>query len=214
MKRTQVLLLIAIFLFSSPVWAKESNPNPWYVKIAGGYLMPFEDYDEERANATEWAFDNGFSGHASVGYEWGNWGVELEGNYKSLDADYRTTKASGVETATSGDQTHLSGMFNLFMIFMPEKDLSTYIGGGVGMTQIEWDNVLPAGGTAIDDSDTVFTWQLIAGVSFDLTNHISLEADYRYVRPGDIELSDTAATRYDFNSQHLHNITLGLKFRF
>lgn len=213
MKKVSVILVLALFVMSGSAWAG-MNENPWYVKIAGGYVIPFEDYDEERANATEWAFDNGFSGHASVGYEWGTWGIELEGNYKTLDADFRTTKATAVETATSGDQTHLSGMVNLFAILMADKPISTYFGGGIGMTQIEWDNVLPTGGTAIDDSDTVFTWQLIAGVSFDINQNIALELDYRYVRPGDIELNDTAATFYDFNNQHLHNITLGFKFRF
>lgn len=214
MKKLVFVCFIAFFFICPSALAADKNLNPWYAKIAGSYAIQAQDYDEENASLTEWAFDNGFGGLVSVGYEWGTWGIELEGSYRSLDADYRTTKATGVEDTLSGDQSQISGMVNLYVILMPEKTISTYFGLGAGMTRIEWDTVRASTGAYYDDSDSVFTWQAIAGVSFDLNEWIALEVDYRYICPGDPDLTDSTGTEGSFDGQHLHNITAGLKFRF
>ncbi len=215
MKKIHLILLLAVLLWTCTSWAAESkNTHTFYGKIAGGYVIPFDDFDEETYGLTEWEFDNGYNGLAALGYQCGNWAFELEGSYRKLDADYRETKSTTAQVALSGDVTQLSGMFNIYFIFMPEMDISTYFGAGAGMTDISWNDVTVSGGTPIDDSDTVFTWQAIAGVSFDLADWAALELDYRYVSPEDPDIKDSTGTVGSFGDQQMHIISAGFKFRF
>lgn len=176
--------------------------------------MPVDDVAEERFDLTEWALDNGYAGFATLGYEKGSFGFELEGSYRKMDGDFRLTKSSRTRTNITGDQSMISCMTNVFVIFMPEKDISTYLGGGVGMTQVSWNNIQVSGGSRIDDSEWVLSWQAIAGVSFDLSSRVSLEVDYRYLKPSETDLTDSLSTENSFDDLHTHNVMVGFKFRF
>lgn len=211
-----VLLLFILFSFSS-AWADGSkNTNSWYGKLAAGYVIQIEEYDEVNAGQTAWEFDNGYNGLVSLGREFGSWALEAEISYRKLDADKRRGKISGNLNPLGGDQTQFSGMFNAYYILMPETDISPYFGVGAGATQISWNNVNRIGITpsGIDDSEVVFTYQLIAGVSFDMSERFSMDLDYRYFRPGAPEFTSVTGSVAKFEDQHLHIISAGFKIKF
>ena len=218
MKRPHVCLVLLVLLFTVSAYAGEKETpkdiHTWYGKLGAGYVIPFDSHEEERFGLSEWEFEDGFNGLVSLGYQHANWAVELEGSYKKLDADYVQTRRTGERNGLTGDQTRASGMVNVYYIFMPEQDISTYFGIGAGMTHVSWNDVKSADGVYIDDSDLVFTYQAIAGVSFDLTRRIALEFDYRFVRPDDVDISDMTGTVRSFNDQQVHIVTGGFKFRF
>lgn len=95
---------------------------------------------------------------------------------------------------------------------MPDWEISPYVGLGIGSTTISWNDVRPPGGSAIDDSDVVFSYQLIAGASYKINPHFTVTADYRYFVPGDIEM-DMNGVESKLNNQELNIVGLSLRFK-
>jgi opacity protein-like surface antigen len=89
-----------------------------------------------------------------------------------------------------------------------------FVGVGLGMARIAFKEHGVAGvGTVMDDSDNVLAYQLSAGVSYDLYERLTLDANYRYLNFTDVELSavDSTASSSDVG---YHLFQMGLRSHF
>ncbi|HUF55718.1 MAG TPA: hypothetical protein VMM55_04060, partial [Thermohalobaculum sp.] len=59
--------------------------------------------------------------------------------------------------------------------------------------------------------DTVFAWQLGAGVAYQFTPRVAATADYRWFNTEDPSFKDEGETEVDYGT---HNALLGLRFLF
>ncbi len=211
-----IICLFVTFLYGSVFASENESSFDFFAKAGGGYIIPIDNNDETNFGLTEWEFDDGYSGSLSLGFEIGHFALEAEGAYRKMDGENRIVKATRAQSPITGDQTHLSGMINAYFIVSPDSDIRPYFGVGAGMTEVSWNDVdlSPASGTIIDDSETVFSYQLIAGVSFLMTKNLFLEFDYRYFNPDDVSLKDSAGTESKMEDLHLHIIQVGLKLKF
>lgn len=127
--------------------------------------------------------------------------VEAAGDYRpglAFDGNANFRNA-GNDQPVKGDVTQSSAMgflyFEPFTALGMDWRLKPFIGGGAGVSRNEIGGMMykfpelpqPAysampGGTQYD-----FAWAATAGVSFDVTEHLSLEIAYRYSDLGDIE---------------------------
>ncbi len=100
-----------------------------------------------------------------------------------LRADATAIYQTGFEVEDGGPEFDtLSGFLSAYYdLPEPVPFLEPYVGGGVGVTQIDVD-----GG----DSESAESFHLSAGVSFVLFKKIALDAGYRYVNYGDFDGSD------------------------
>lgn len=132
--------------------------------------------------------DPGYTGSLVAGYAArtaGGWGyrVELEGGYQS--AEVESHRVDGVGTFKGGDVTGdtkvLYGFVNAYGDIPVADRLAVTVGGGVGVGRVEFDNHgIRGAGTALDDTATAFGYHLDAGVSYQLTDAVAVEALYRY----------------------------------
>ncbi len=106
-----------------------------------------------------------------------------------------------------GDQTLISLMCNGYVYPTPEWIVSPYIGLGLGATEVSWNDV-----SGIDDSDTVFTYQVIVGAAYEITKQISLEADYRYFAPSDADIM-AGVSAGNIADQELNVISIYIKHK-
>ena len=94
-----------------------------------------------------------------------------------------------------------------------QSALKPYIGGGAGVGRLSLNNHNAGGVTLMDDKDTVFAYQGMAGVMYTLTPNWSVNAEYRYIGTNDAEMSasngSTSKVAYDSN-----NVILGLSYKF
>lgn len=110
-----------------------------------------------------------------------------------LRADATAIHQTGYEVeGTDGDGPEfdtLSGFLSAYYdLPEPFPFLEPYVGGGVGVTQIDVD-----GG----DTETADSYQLSAGVSFVLFKKLALDAGYRYVNYGDFDgVDDITANQF------------------
>ena len=152
--------------------------------------------------------DAGFAGLVGLGLQLGatNWRVELEGGYREADID----NISGV--AATGDVDVLSIMGNVFYDISLTKKLDFYLGGGLGLADVDLSNAGSFGSATIDDNDMGWAWQLGAGAAFALNDRLKLTLDYRFLNIEDLDFP-TAPSIGELDAEYRdHAIFVGLRF--
>lgn len=181
--------------------------------VSGGAGVNWlEDSDISGDVSGEIEFDTGWMAGVAVGYGFGN-GLRFEGelSYRKNDVD----RAFDGELASSnGDVSAGALMGNLVYDFDVSPSVIPYIGLGAGLAVVEFDDIVLAGlGDTIDDDDTVFAWQALAGVAFPLRDQLDLTVDYRYFQTADpdLRLGSGGKVEGEYSS---HSLMLGLRYRF
>jgi OmpA-OmpF porin, OOP family len=197
MKKTAVLLMGAASIIAVPAQAREGRV---YAGINGGIV--FEDQAEvenEPFTGQPPALINtgtGWEVDAVIGYDFGRFRLELEGGYKNQDHDTliitgpnASNLPVGLRTGPDSTQRIYSGMLNALVDIGPDDGLQFYAGGGAGVAHVDFNLSTPDRGTFINDSDTTFAWQGIAGVRYPLTNNIDVGLKYRYFRVENVNVN-------------------------
>jgi len=182
------------------------------------------------------SFKTGFVVGGNFGVKWDSGlRTELElavrQNSSKRHGHLRTTYSYGAITGTVNQNTlHLTSstdraadtdlrlrayslMANAWYDFDIGSSFTPYIGGGIGLAEVQIDGSIDSARIA-EKNDMVFAWQVGAGVAFPLTDSIKAFADYRYFA------ADAARLRLepgyhggnvsaDFNS---HLLMVGLRF--
>lgn len=165
--------------------------------------------------------DPGYTGSLVAGYgarAAGGWGyrVELEGGYQATEVDTQRIRGVGSFRGgdISGDTNVLYGFVNAYGDIPIADNLALTVGGGVGVGRVDFDDHGVSGaGTALDDSATAFGYHLDAGVSYQLTDAVALEALYRYqsfINAG-VRTENGNSEDIDVDS---HNILVGARVGF
>jgi opacity protein-like surface antigen len=119
---------------------------------------------------------------------------------------------NGLTADADGDVSSVSFMANAWFEPQVGKGLLPYVGGGIGGTHVSADaSVL--GVTIVDDSDTVLSGQVGAGLGYAVTPNIVVGADYRFLMSADPSFEDEAGGSFD--SEYMtHNIMVGVRGHF
>jgi OOP family OmpA-OmpF porin len=153
--------------------------------------------------------DPGIVGLLSLGHAYGN-GFRTEFEFSASQSSVDSVSGS---SSSGGSVNTLSGMVNGLYDFQTGGPLKPYLGLGIGVSRLRYNDVTPIGGTAISDRDTVFAYQGIAGLSYDLGDNVALTTDYRYFRTVDPSFhSDSVGTIDSEFSEH--RIMVGFRISF
>lgn len=164
----------------------------FYVGVQGGAtLMDYTNThiaipDGPTAQAPTTA-DTGWLAGASGGYEWPI-GLALEGEF-TFRQNHLDHMAVGDSNVFSGGDAHSYAMMvNGYYRWHNRTRFTPYIGGGMGEAVVALNNLQPnAPGGGFGGDATTFAYQAIGGVSYAVTEHWSVAAEYRYfaaVSPG------------------------------
>jgi len=211
------------FGFGHQAYAQTASNSGLYGSLSGAYNFFTQNQDaEETTKATgaktpfEVDFDDGWGGIVTLGYNFGGARLELEGGYKENDIDNLSVGAFGVGGAfveVDGEVQTLSGMINLILDLPVEGKLQPFILGGIGLANHEVD-ISRIANTAVNfkDDDTVLTYQVGAGLAYQLGESADLLVQYRYMSSEDVTVEDATATdEFDYNH---HAVMIGLRFGF
>lgn len=116
----------------------------------------------------------------------------------------------------SGEVTASSLMANvLYDIPVRLAGFTPYIGAGLGGARLNLENVVTGTGLGtIDDSDMVFAYQGIAGVSAPITNNLTVSLDYRYLSTFEDPTYRTSTGINAASEYSDHTIMVGFRFSF
>lgn len=181
--------------------------GPYVFGAVGGAFMQDSNLDSGAFDLNA-DHDAGFAGLAGLGYALpGGFRVEAELGYRDNDVD----SVSGVNA--SGETRAYSAMANLLYDFDVDWPVRPFIGVGAGLARVARDDIAPVGPTSLDDHDTGFAYQFIAGAEYPLSDRLGINLSYRYLRVPDLDY--TAASGAGIDSDYAsHTVLLGLRFRF
>jgi opacity protein-like surface antigen len=186
--------------------------------------LDFQDRDTAGNSAGgESSHDTGYVFSAAGGYSWGRVRVEGEMSYRQNDLDQLTVtsvtlagfgSATGLATASlSGDSSAFGVMINGWYDVDTGSPWTPFFSAGIGFASVNL-NIENVGGVAVnfDESDTVFAYQVGAGLGYKLNQTTTLTLTYRYFGTSDPEFSNGVDT-IDGEYQS-HSVAVGAIERF
>lgn len=201
---------VASVALVSGAMADGGMPTGYYLGGAAG-LGHTQDMDVDTATVDEDAdMDHGFAGVVSFGYKYDEaWRGEFELGYRRNDVD----SVSGTSLNAGGDVDATTGMVNVLYDFENGSNFTPFLGAGIGAAHIDVDGTLGNTVSVIDDDDTVFAGQLIAGVGYKVTDSLDLTARYNFMAAPDVDVTAVNGTRVE-SDYYNHAIMFGLRFHF
>ncbi len=182
-------------------------------------------------------FDEPFSGTLGVGYQFNDmFRADLTGDY--FEGDVRGSgeadipcggEAAGTTCAgrLGADYKALGLMANGYVDIATVSGLTPYVGAGLGVTQLRWNDVAlrtscvpgAAGCSGADpvnqsfdgDSSWRFTYALMAGVSYNMTEALKLDVGYRYSQIDDGDMFGSSDIDGLDDGLARHEIRAGLR---
>jgi outer membrane protein OmpA-like peptidoglycan-associated protein/opacity protein-like surface antigen len=201
MRKLAIGLALASTALASPALARDDQ---WYVGVDGGAMI-VEDLDLNIGttdNAGSIDADTGYDFGGVVGYDFGGFRLESEVSYREADLEQTNVGAVGIPLnaltpptvragsyATAGDANALSFMVNGLLDFGDDDGIQGFVGGGVGVARVDVQNIL-ATPSWLDDSDTGFAWQALAGIRAPLSDSWDVGLKYRFFNAPDVDLVD------------------------
>ena len=208
------LLAAAACLYGAAPASAQGNTG-FYVEGNLGYAFP-DTIDASAGGIDgEVELDDAFVFGGALGYRWPWVRLELNGSYRKFDTD--EVEAQGLSVSGNGDATAVVGLFNVYL----DPDLGVpvrpYLGGGVGGAYVELDTGDDAP-LSVDDEAGAVAWNLAAGLSYDVMEHVTLSAGYRYLRLEGTDFSASIAGvdtgDVDVDDVTSHEILIGLRYTF
>ena len=212
------------------------------------------------------SYKTGFRVSGTLGYEFGT-GFRVDGEvffaraaigdltYKGRTATVQTPDGPSTiripgerPIDVSGSANQLGGMVNVWYDFNAGSRWRPYIGGGLGLVQVDWGDVeydrnevaqgaanqlarlggqpVPPGtdvpipeGTVpeLSSTDTVFAYQVGAGLGYEVTDAITVQLGYRLLKSNQLEFtgrSAMGATATATTDMQVHLFEIGVRYRF
>jgi opacity protein-like surface antigen len=219
---------------ASAAMAQEQTQEPekgWYVSAAGTFSL-LENSQGTVANAigpggiailtlnSVNEVENGWGASVALGRDFGRIRVEAEVGYSENDASSYSVSSPFVITLPQDGRNDITRYMGNIYFDVTDSGIQPYAGAGLGVARVEVVTVatVAAAPTApprrlIDDSETVFAYQLMAGVSVPVTGRLRLNAQYRWFDADRVRGVDGRGEEFTRTIQG-HNIDLGLRFTF
>lgn len=153
--------------------------------------------------------DSGLALGVAVGYAFGNnTRIEVEIAHQKNDLDKIGLR--GVYVDLTGDTSSLALLLNGYYDFANESAFTPFISAGLGFARVEVNdfNVSGSGLPSTSYDDTVFAYQVGAGVSYAVHEKMTLDVKYRYFVTSDPDFN-TLTSEYSS-----HNIYAGIRLAF
>lgn len=197
MLKSWIFVIGAALVFVSPGAALAAGRGAgWYANVSAAYVIVDDSDLEDPALGSltgQLSADDGFGLSGALGYRYGM-GLRTEGELLYRDNDLDRIRVGGfgatVNGQLKGDVTAIAGMINGFYDFDFHSTWTPYLGGGIGIADISIDIDNPSV-ISTDDSDTVFAYQVIAGVDVAINERASVGLRYRLFGTEDPQIGNT-----------------------
>ncbi|MEE9300266.1 MAG: porin family protein [Alphaproteobacteria bacterium] len=195
------------FGFGAPAFADEPAPG-FYLDIAVNYMI-FDDSD--LGGGSELSADDGSAASVAFGYRYDpQFRTELQFVYGRNEFEALAGGGAlfgtqiSADPSLDGDIRTASLLLNLYYDVTVDTRWTPYLGVGFGGARVEIESL----GLGLDDSETVFAVQGLAGVTYRISRNVWARGGYRFFVTGEPTF---AGTDVEYLS---HNIELGLVIGF
>lgn len=207
--------ILAAGLVASLGGAASAQTDGWYVGAeAGVNIVPRIRFDA-MANTWRQKQDPGYGLVGQVGYGFGQ--IRLEGELGWRSNDLSNFNNSLGDQSVGGSIGGVSFMGNAYYDFKTNSKFTPYIGGGIGGIDLIADNITAGGHPVTDASNTAFAYQGIVGLSYAVTDTLSIKGDYRYLRTADkvsLHVDPSYSPNVAQGTYAAHSIMVGFMMKF
>ena len=193
------ILIVFLILALAPA-AKAAEAGPFYVGGFGGYVIP---KDLEVSGSGVVRQDTKMKDSWMIGAKFGY----IIPTFKWIAGEVEYNYLAEQDIDTPGVSGHIKAhnfMANALARY-PEGRFHPYAGFGIGVSRGTFTAATTTG--FIDESDTAFAWQILAGLNFEITPKWSADIGYRYFQ------SKYSIQDADVTSKN-HMILIGVNYHF
>lgn len=215
MKYSKYILSAAIAMAMVPAVNAEPVQGFYFSGQAGASLNNDSKFDTGSGGVgvVKSEYNTGFTTDGAIGYTFGQFRTEAELGYRSSVIDNH--KVGGVALPNpEGKLNTLSGMLNGYVDIPTSTAFTPYLGVGLGIADVKADNYRAAGLNVLDDSQTVFAYQGMAGVSYAATKNIDLFTEYKYFGTSRASVRTTLGSNDTSINDSSNNFSAGLRYHF
>jgi opacity protein-like surface antigen len=213
MKKTFSASVILLMLFMLPSISLGAKIGPYISVNLGGAFLNDSDQSQGGYDLETMKFDPGFASSFAGGFNFGMFRIEGELGYQGNNVDnkydydyydyyyhddYYDDDHHHSSNDDSNDLTAYSFMGNVYLDFVNPSIVTPFLTAGIGMATV----------SLFDYDDTVFAYQVGAGLAFAINPHMSIDLKYRYFATEDLDFGGLEAK---FAS---HNVYCGFRFTF
>ncbi|MEM8496087.1 MAG: outer membrane beta-barrel protein, partial [Planctomycetota bacterium] len=178
------------------------------------------------SNEFEFSMDESSIYSGALGFYVGPARVEVEASYTETDYDNFGSPFGSV--GVTGDLEYFTLGANLYYdIPTPINGLDLYLGGGVGVARLRAQGNLdtpitfvdqfgnPVGTLdSLDDSLNTFTYQFMAGLSYEVVENVTLTGGYRVRLFSETSNNTEDNFAFDYREHHVNIFEAGIRFDF
>ena len=185
-----------------------AQTNGWYAGAETGLnVVPDTKFKDSTGKVKE-TNDLGYGVLGQVGYGFGPVRLEGELGWRGNGVD----KLNSVNGKGGFDAATLMG--NVYYDFATGTPWTPFVGAGIGGADVFANKIRNSSGTLSKDSDLVFAYQGIAGVSYALNESTSLKADYRYLRTTEGSFDEVNSLNKAKATYQAHAVMVGFTYKF
>ena len=162
----------------------------WYANLFGGYTYLPNNLSVSTSGylLSNSSFHSGYNLGGRFGYKSNPF--RYEGEFTYIHANVASFKINQVtQNNEGGDASVPMIMANIYYDF-PEliQSIEPFLGFGIGYTWVdtEFTSAPPSPSIIYDNSNSAFTYQGTAGLTYNYAEHFSLDIAYRYLGTGKI----------------------------
>ena len=205
MKKIYLLLAAALVtgFCSAPASAGET-----YISGDVGSSWMNDTKDGDKLGDFKYGMNNGITVLGALGMREHCYRFEGELGYQRNDVDNLLTQFSSFNR--NGKIEVWSVLANAYYDIYTGSGVKPYLTAGVGAARVQFEDIRLAGfpqGSGWGEHDSVFAYQLGAGIVFPISKGVKLDARYRYFSTAEFTLNDGYQSRLASNS-----VLIGLRF--
>jgi opacity protein-like surface antigen len=211
MKRILSVLFVGslvVFALSPAVYGADGLYA--HYKLGLGILTDSDVTDAATPGTSiELEYDDDLAIAIGIGYAVG--AIRGEAELAFLNNDLDKVVLSGVPQAVwSGGASSRALLLNGYYDFLNSTPVTPFVSAGIGIARVDVGNInYVAGGGQQGGHDTVFAYQLGAGVAYEITRRFTVDVTYRYFGTSDADFRPNMEMEYGS-----HNIYAGLRVSF
>ena len=200
-----------LLLLAGGALAQQTNPKPWYAAVgAGGAWNSDRTLSGGGVSATV-STKTGLTANGAFG----RYLDDLRVLRVEVETLYDRSDVSNINGAhASGDVSNVGLMFNFLYDIHTDSSWIPYLGGGIGYSWVSYNDISQNGVTALDDSNSAFSWQFKGGIAYQFNPSMAITLGYRFYQTNNLSFNDPSGLSVKTGGTKIQNAELGFRFHF
>jgi opacity protein-like surface antigen len=177
----------------------------WSAESSGAFPLPTDN----RLSGVAW-------GGLGAGFKWDAIRTDLTVDFAPA-ANYTGTDSANVGTTSAKIQS-INTLLNFYYDIGTWNRITPYIGAGAGAAYLKVSNyqstTVPPLTPIADHTQWNLAWAVMAGASYQFLPNLSIDAGYRYLNQGNLEIASDASGGLTLKGLAAHEFRIGLRWMY